>query len=586
MTIWQRTHIAVLILGLIAGYITIETANPAVGQAINHSPKKNIKGSYQGQFRAGAFISATTARADGEFSQAAQYYLIAFHSDPDNSDLALALMRMKLASGHFNDASAIARNLIGNAEHDALSRIILAIQELSSSDYTAALSLVNNLDSQGLNSHFVNLLKAWANAGLGNASEASDLLKALSEVTKTRGIAAFHGALIADYLDLVDIADIGYRQSMEMTQNASLRVVESWANFLQRHNRTDEAIVIYKGYLELDPQNTLVEAKLASANRGSSVSLFVNSPNQGLAEACLNIANEYARNGEAEDAIIFIQIATHLRPEFDMAKLVLASILESLQKWEPALRVYRSIGTDSAHSWNAKLGIANSLDHLNRPESARSMLEAMARNKPRRTDALIALGDMMRLRESWEEAISAYDRAFTRITTPTEQDWALLYTRGIALERSGRWNRAENDFLHALKLKPNQPFVLNYLGYSWVEQGKHFKRALNMLRKATSIRPRDGYITDSLGWAYYRLGRYDQAVSWLERSATLIPNDPVINDHLGDAYWHVGRHVEAKFQWRRALYFKPDAKDVPRIEGKLDLGIMDSPDEIPSSSHE
>ena len=569
-----------------AGYITIDTDIPTFGQAIDHSPKKNIKGSYQSQFRAGAFLAATKARADGEFSQAAKYYLIALRSDPDNVDLAESLMRMKLASGHFNDASAIARNLISSAEHVALSRIVLAIEKLSVNDYKGALTLVYNLDVQGLNSHFVNLMEAWANAGLRNSSKASDLLKALSKITETREIAAFHGALIADYLGLVDIADIGYRQSMKLTQNASLRVVESWANFLQRHNRTDEAITIYRDYLKLDPENTLVEAKLASANRGSLVALFINSPHQGLAEACLNIANEFAHNGETEDAIIFIQIATHLRPEFDMAKLVLASILESLQKWEPALGVYRSIGTDSVHSWNAKLGIANSLDQLNRAESARRLLEAMARDEPSRTDALIALGDMMRLRESWDEAISAYDRAFTRIPTPTEKDWALLYTRGIALERSGRWNRAEIDFLHALKLKPNQPFVLNYLGYSWVEQGKHFKRALNMLRKATSIRPRDGYITDSLGWAYYRLGRYNQAVSWLERSATLVPNDPVINDHLGDAYWHVGRHVEAKFQWRRALYFKPDAKDVPRIEGKLHLGIMDSPDEIPSSSHE
>ena len=169
--------------------------------------------------------------------------------------------------------------------------------------------------------------------------------------------------------------------------------------------------------------------------------------------------------------------------------------------------------------------------------------------------------------------MDAYDRAFKRIKKPTADDWSLYYSRGIALERSHNWDRAEKDFLEALKLEPDQPYVLNYLGYSWVERGKHLKRAQAMIERAVQQRQNDGYIVDSMGWVLYRLGKYEGAVTQLERAVQLRPQDPVINDHLGDAYWRAGRQHEARFQWYRALSFKPDEKDKAKIETKLEKGM-------------
>ena len=149
--------------------------------------------------------------------------------------------------------------------------------------------------------------------------------------------------------------------------------------------------------------------------------------------------------------------------------------------------------------------------------------------------------------------------AFEQSKKPATAIWPLYYFRGISYERQNQWPPAEADFKHALDLYPDQPLVMNYLGYSWVDQGVHLDQAFPMLRRAVELRPTDGYIVDSLGWADYKLGHYDEAVKKLERAVDLKPGDPVIQDHLGDAYWQVGRKLEAHFQWNHARDLDPPA---------------------------
>ena len=197
----------------------------------------------------------------------------------------------------------------------------------------------------------------------------------------------------------------------------------------------------------------------------------------------------------------------------------------------------------------------------------------MAEEAPERSDALIAMGDLLRGKDRFAEAESAYTRAIQRLPKIERSDWRLLYARGITYERTKRWPQAEADLLKALELEPDQPFVLNYLGYSWVDQGLNLDRAKAMLHRAVELRPDDGFIVDSLGWAYYRLGENDKAVTYLERAVELEPGDPVLNDHLGDVYWRVGRQREARFQWQRALTFKPEPDAVAAIQAKLANGL-------------
>jgi Flp pilus assembly protein TadD len=221
----------------------------------------------------------------------------------------------------------------------------------------------------------------------------------------------------------------------------------------------------------------------------------------------------------------------------------------------------------------AEIGRAEALYRGGDPEAAIAAAAALSEAEGAPVPAHVALGDLLRRERRFDEAAAAYDRAIALIDDPQPRHWGVFYSRGIAHERSGRWPLAEADFLKALELSPDQPEVLNYLGYSWVEMRIHLDQALEMIERAVAGAPDDGYILDSLAWVLYRLGRYDEALPHMERAVALMPSDPVLNDHLGDVYWAVGRRLEAQFQWRRALYFEPEEDEIPRIRRKLEVGL-------------
>jgi Flp pilus assembly protein TadD len=186
-----------------------------------------------------------------------------------------------------------------------------------------------------------------------------------------------------------------------------------------------------------------------------------------------------------------------------------------------------------------------------------------------------SLADLQRSRKQFAEAAETYSRIIDMLDKPARGDWTLFYFRGISYERSKQWPKAEADFKKSLELQPDQPLVLNYLGYSWVDQGLNLDEAFRLLRRAVELRPTDGYIIDSLGWAHYKLDKYDESLREMERAVQLKPGDPVINDHLGDVYWKVGRKLEAQFQWNHARDLGPEPEDRDRILKKIESGLED-----------
>ena len=185
----------------------------------------------------------------------------------------------------------------------------------------------------------------------------------------------------------------------------------------------------------------------------------------------------------------------------------------------------------------------------------------------------MALGNILRARKAFDDAPTVYSKGIANIANPERPNWLIFYFRGICYERDKKWDQAEADLKQALKLFPDQPHVLNYLGYSWIDQGINLDEGMKMIRRAVEQRPDDGYIVDSLGWAYYRLGNYEEAVKHLERAVELKPEDPTINDHLGDAYWKTGRTLEANFQWSHARDLKPEPEELVKIKQKLASGL-------------
>ncbi|HYH70368.1 MAG TPA: tetratricopeptide repeat protein, partial [Methyloceanibacter sp.] len=201
--------------------------------------------------------------------------------------------------------------------------------------------------------------------------------------------------------------------------------------------------------------------------------------------------------------------------------------------------------------------------------------DALIKEHPKDVRPLDALGNILRSHERYEEARGYYSRAIELVSRPTKDNWALFYSRGVCNERLKDWPGAEADFKKALVLSPDESLVLNYLGYSWVDQGRNLKQGIEYIRQAVKLKPDDGYYVDSLGWAYYRLGNIEAAVEHLERAVELRPDDPVINDHLGDVYWKVGRKLEAKYQWQQALTLKPENDQITTLKEKIAGGLAD-----------
>jgi Flp pilus assembly protein TadD len=291
-----------------------------------------------------------------------------------------------------------------------------------------------------------------------------------------------------------------------------------------------------------------------------------------------------ARDGGIDLAMLFLQLARHLNPEADFIPISIGQLLDATEHYEAANEIYAAVPETSPMYQISTVRIAQNLDALGDHDEAIRRLEEIASLHPKDLEAVSILGDILRSQERYEPAIDAYTRALAITGGENVGDWRFYYVRGIAYERAKIWDKAETDFLKALELNPDQPQVLNYLGYTWVDRGEHLQQALEMIEKAVAAAPNDGYIIDSLGWAFYRLGRFDEAVEVLEQAVQLLPNDPEINDHLGDAYWRANRKLEARFQWNVASYVD-DVGNVrervaPKLAGGLD-SVPVSPDSAP-----
>jgi tetratricopeptide (TPR) repeat protein len=347
------------------------------------------------------------------------------------------------------------------------------------------------------------------------------------------------------------------------------------AGLLHRSGQPAEAQRLLDGIANSGDDSALVVS--GPARRAQAVSRGVSSPTDGMAEAYVSLAGSLRGQGSGDFVMVLAQLALRLRPGFAPALMLTADVLAEEKQEEQALAVLSRVSSDDPFAPLAVLRRAAILDKLDRPDEAAAVLRRLADANPDLPQPAAHLGDLLRRRNRFAEAAAAYDQALSRVPRPGVRDWPLFYSRAIARERAGDWPRAEADLLRALELSPDQPYVLNYLGYTWADQGRNLDRAKAMLLRATELRPQDGNIADSLGWALFRLGDLRGAVTWLEKAVELEPRSSVINDHLGDAYWAANRQREARFQWRRALNLEPEPEDTPKIEAKLRDGLPTPP---------
>ena len=328
--------------------------------------------------------------------------------------------------------------------------------------------------------------------------------------------------------------------------------------------------------LSLSNINGIKNAGIKSQS-GQGLPQLVTTPQEGGAEVLYGIGSALGRRGEDDPGLVYLQLALYLTPNHPLSLLSLAEVYEQLKKPQLAIKIYEQVPQDSALRRNAEIQLATALDSLDRTDEAKKRLEKLIAERPNDLEAIMALGNIVRARKQYGECAKAYGRGIATVGTPERSHWPLYYFRGICYEREKQWDKAETDLQMALKLYPDQPHVLNYLGYSWIDQGINLEDGMRMIKRAVEQRPEDGYIVDSLGWVHFRLGNFEEAMKQLERAVELKPDDPTINDHLGDVYWRLGRTIEAQFQWSHARDLKPEPDELAKIQEKLKSGLAEEP---------
>src|SRR5712671_1921460 len=521
----------------------------------------------------GAYLAGRHAQETRDYTAAAAWFEDALKSDPESPELITRTFLMEASEGRFDRARALAEKELRLDPTDAVGQLILLIDRVKAGDKAGALARAETLPADGLHRFLGPLARAWTRMGMGDLAGADAALRQLDRFNGLAPLEFYQLGLLYDFAGYPDTAEDNFKKTLDAAGQLNWRLTDAIANFYERHGRADKAVALYQRFIRENTGSELGESVLARKPTEPPAAL-IQTAEDGLAEALFDLASVVNQPETIDLALLYVRSALELRPHMPLAQLLLADVLSTQNKPEASLAVLAEIPPSSPYSWSARLRVAANLEMLNRTDEAITQLKGMSAEAPSRAGAAMQLGDLLRAKKRFAEAVEAYDEGLRRLSAAgIPERWSLFYSRGIALERSGQWKPSEADLLHALELKPDQPLVLNYLGYSWIDRGENLDRGLKMIEKAVELRPEDGYIVDSLGWAHYRMADYAGAVQYLEKAIELVPQDPTINDHLGDAFWQSGRLVEARYQWRRALQLGPQENDIKPIEEKLESGL-------------
>lgn len=562
-------------------------AAPSLAQAEKPEPQNSERPAHRPADTApevrglsGPYLAARMAAIQNDYPEAARYYLQALahdDSDPFLQDSALVAL---ISAGEMERATALAGTMSGQGRATELARLVQRAEMARAGRWDALIEAIDAAPSPegdagtpGGGMLIDGMMRAWALLGAGKAGESLTAFKKMAELRGAAPMVNYHLALAK--------ARVGDFEGAELlladpVTGAHILGVIARAQVLSQLERNRDAIAMIEatpGFAE-EPYLVALRDRMA---RGETLPFdSARGPADGMAQLFLTFGSVLATTDEPDPlALIHARLAEYLAPDLGEARLLAAQLLQGFGQFDLAEREFEALRELGDMRPVAELSRIDALARAERLGDAEKAALALTAAHPELAQGWIALGDMLRQQDKFAQAVPAYDKALDLIGDASpEARWFPLYARGIALERSGQFPRAEADFRAALKIRPDSPQVLNYLGYSLVDRNEKLDEALALIQRAVELRPDDGYILDSLAWAYFRLGRYQEAVAPMERAVAAMASDSLVNDHMGDIYWMVGRKREAEIQWHRALSLKPETEaDAQRIRIKLERGL-------------
>jgi tetratricopeptide (TPR) repeat protein len=561
------------------GAAALAGSGPVLAQTPEHTADNSAqfpsKSDLKSLTTSGSYLAARHASVERDANSAAAFYRSALRSDPKNNELLDRAFISSLADGDIDEAVKLADRILTQDKSNRVARLVVGVRDLKQKKYATAQININQSIRGPITDLIATLLSGWASYGSG------DTKVAIANIDKLTGpewypiFKDLHSGMILELANREKDAGARLERAYKL-DDSMLRVADAYARWSSRNKDAAAATAIYEAFDKKLPRHPLVQEGLRETKAGKKLSPLVDSAQAGAAEALYGIGATLTRRGGEDLALVYLQLALYLQPSHSMALLSLADLYESVKKPQMAIKVYERVPANSPLKKNAQIQLATNLDTADRSDEAIKILKGVTAEDPKDIEAIMALGNIERGRKKFGDCAQTYSTGIDAMPAAAEKNaWVTYYYRGICEERSKQWSKAEADMRKALEMQPEQPHVLNYLGYSWIDQGINLDEGMKMIKRAVDQRPDDGYIVDSLGWAFYRIGNFEDAVKNLERAIDLKPEDPTINDHLGDAYWRVGRILEAKFQWAHARDLKPEPEELPKIEAKIANGLPD-----------
>ena len=513
----------------------------------------------------GKFLAGEQALNNGRSAEAARFFDQA-RLESGDSMIAERAFTAALLAGDIQKASTLAPS--GEQASEAskrLGKLVVGVEALADGKGKEAVALLNDPGIGFPHKPAAVLLMPWAAAQAGDTEGSV----ARPQVRGDRLVDYFgqlaQGALF-ERAKRYDEAETDFKATVSVEQPTEMAVL-AYGGFLERRGRRVDALALYGDHLAREPDSIAVKAAQARASAGKAIPPMP-TIREGAAQALLAPSATMIAAKQTQLALIYLRLVLRLDPTRDEAWVMVGDLMQGSGDTESARAAYGHPKLGSTEYSTAQAKLAWTYQSADDKVTALKLARAAAASGD--TDARVTLADLLRSDEQYAEAAKVLDGLIAQAKTP---DWRLLYSRGVTNERLNRWTEAQADLQAALTARPDEPELLNYLGYSWIDRGEHLKEALAMVQKAVAADPRSGAMVDSLGWAYYRMGDYKQATEKLEQAVELDAGDPEINNHLGDAYWKVGRRDEAQFQWRRVLTLKPDDKIKASAEAKLASGL-------------
>ncbi len=528
----------------------------------------------------GAFLAARTADVDKDYENAIAFYRKALEFDPRNLEIRERLMISLLMNGDFKDGVKYAEELKNDPSVERITTMVRGLDAIHRGDHAAAEKILVYSGPNDLERMMNSLLVAWARMGAGKSDEALQMIKKLKGPEWFAIFKNYHAGALAAASGNVSAARTHLNEAILDRDGSStapdtfIRAVMALARLEAQQGNKQKALDTIAVGENFISNYAPLKALRDSIAKGDKPKQQITTASQGAAAVLFSVGSALNRQGADDAVTLYLQAAFALDPKSDDTLVLLGGIAENTKQLERAIEFYRRVPADSPMRRISELQLGVTLAQTGKVDEARKHLKSLIEADPKDIRSYLAYGGVLSDAKDYEEMARTFDAAVEVIgPVANRSQWPVFFQRGIAYERLKQWDKAEPNFRKALELNPDQPQVLNYLGYSWVDMNRNLDEGLEMIRRAVELRPDDGYIVDSLGWAYYRLNRFDNAVEELERAADLKAGDPTINDHLGDAYWRVGRQVEAVYQWQRALTMKPELPEIPKIEDKIRNGL-------------